>query len=94
MLRDGTPNVLTIHGLREMGSCPPHFVKVPFSLTGNRKDFSDWIWENLEGRFWLNDLYYINDSNIVEMSACAAFETPGEASMFALCLSQISVTNN
>ena len=91
MLRDGSPNVLTIHGLREVELCPPHFVKVPFSLTGNRKDFTDWIWENLEGRFWVGDFYYINDADTLEMSACAAFETPGEASMFALCLSQIPV---
>ena len=93
MLRDGSPNVLTIHGLREVESCPPHFTKVSFSLIGNKKDYSDWIWENLEGRFWLGDLYYINDSGNMEMSSCAAFETPGEASMFALCLSQIPASN-
>jgi hypothetical protein len=93
MLRDGTPNVLTVHGLREVESCPPHFTKVPFSLNGNKKDYTDWIWENLEGRFWFDDLYYINDSGNMEMSACAAFEIPGEASMFALCLSQITADN-
>lgn len=90
MLRDGIPNALTIHGLREVELCPPHFIKVPFTLESNKKDFTDWIWENLEGRFWFGDLYYINESGMLEMNSCAAFESPGEASMFALCLSQIS----
>jgi hypothetical protein len=66
---------------------------VYFNIKWYHKDYTDWVWENLEGRFWLGDLYYINDSGILEMSSCAAFETPGEASMFALCLNQIPVSN-
>jgi hypothetical protein len=50
---------------------------------------TDWIWENFEGRFWFGDLYYQTENGSIAMTACAAFELPGEASMFSLCLDQI-----
>jgi hypothetical protein len=91
MLRDGQPNPLAVHGLREMDTCAPHLVKVPFELKASRKILTDWIWENLEGRFWFGDIYFINEtSGNIDMSVCAAFEIPGEATMFALCLSQFN----
>lgn len=89
MLRDGEANPLTVHGLREMDRCPPHFVQVKFELRNSHKQISDWIWENFEGRFWLGDIYYHTESGTIAMTACAAFELPGEASMFSLCLDQI-----
>jgi hypothetical protein len=52
MLRDGEANPLTVHGLRELDRCPPHFIKVQFELkTSHPKKITDWIWENFEGRF-------------------------------------------
>lgn len=90
MLRDGQPNLLTIHGLREVDACSPHFIKVSFELKTNKKTITDWIWENLEGRFWFGDIYYVNETGSLAMDTCAAFEIPGEASMFGLCLSQIN----
>jgi hypothetical protein len=90
MLRDGEANPLTVHGLRELDRCPPHFIKVQFELkTSHPKKITDWIWENFEGRFWLGDTYYTTESGSIAMTACAAFELPGEASMFSLCLDQI-----
>lgn len=89
MLRDGKANPLTVHGLREMKHCPPHFIQVKFELRNNRKQITDWIWENFEGRFWFDDLYYPSESGAIVMTACAAFEIPGEASMFSLVLDQI-----
>jgi hypothetical protein len=89
MLRNGEANPLTVHGLRELDRCPPHFIKVQFELRHSYKQIADWIWENLEGRFWLGDLYFANDNGSTSMIACAAFEQPGEASMFTLCLDQI-----
>ena len=88
-LRNGEANPLTVHGLRELARCPPHFVKVQFDLRGQTKIVTDWIWENLEGRFWFGDWYYISESGTSVMDSCAAFEIPGEASMFSLCLDQI-----
>jgi hypothetical protein len=89
MLRNGEANPLTVHGLRELAHCPPHFVKVTFELRNSYKQIADWIWENFEGRFWLGDHYYLTESGTTAMGACAAFEIPGEASMFSLCLDQI-----
>jgi hypothetical protein len=94
MLHDGSANPLSVHGLRELDRCPPHFVKVLFVLkTSHPKKITDWIWENFEGRFWFGEEYYVNDSGKVEFSSCAGFELPGEASMFALCLDQINSSN-
>lgn len=94
MLRNGEANPLTVHGLREMGHCPPHFVRVTFDLYNNRKQVTDWIWENFEGRFWFGDWFYLSEDGRCVMSACAAFEIPGEASMFSLMLDQIQNYKN
>lgn len=93
MLRNGEANPLTVHGLREMEHCPPHFVQVKFDLRSNRKQVTDWIWENFEGRFWFGDWFDINSSGQCVMTTCAAFEIPGEASMFSLMLDQIQQYN-
>lgn len=92
MLRNGEANPLTVHGLRELERCPPHFIQVKFDLRSSRKQVTDWIWENFEGRFWFDDLYFTTESGSISMTACAAFEIPGEASMFSLMLDQIQHT--
>ena len=92
MLLNGEANPLTVHGLREMDRCPLHFIQVQFDTRCSRKQITDWIWENLEGRFWFDDLYFVTESDSISMTACAAFEIPGEASMFSLCLDQIQKT--
>ena len=89
MLCNGEANPLTVHGLRELEHCPPHFIKVQFDIRVTQKMVTDWIWENFTGRFWHGDWYYINESGSISMNSCAAFEIPGEASMFSLCLDQI-----
>ena len=89
MLRNGEANPLTVHGLRELERCPPHFIQVKFDLRCSRKQITDWIWENFEGRFWFGDLFYLSTTGSLVMDPCAAFEIPGEASMFSLCLDQI-----
>ncbi len=94
MLRDGEANPLTVHGLREVDHCPPHFVQVQFDSRTSRKQVTDWIWENFEGRFWFGDIYYVTEGGSIAITACAAFEIPGEASMFSLCLDQIQAQSN
>lgn len=92
MLRDGEANPLTVHGLRELEHCPPHFIRVEFDVRSSRKQITDWIWENLEGRFWAGDVYSVHsETKAVLMNYCVAFEIPGEASMFSLCLDQIQL---
>lgn len=94
MLRDGEANPLNVHGLRELKHCPPHFIKVKFNIVCAPKQISDWIWENLEGRFWFGDWYDTSENTkSIVMHSCVAFENPGEASMFSLCLDTIQQTN-
>jgi len=104
MLKNGEVNPLNLWNMRQVeGTCPPHFERVEFDLYMHQmpKEYTDWIWENLEGRFWFGEIYsYISDSETlsnrqrVTMTNCAAFELPSEATMFAMCLSQISPPNS
>ena len=90
MLKHGEVNPLAVFGLRELEHCPPHFTRVDFALQSGPKVISDWIWTNLSGRFYYGDHYYKEADNNVQVSKTAAFEIPGEASMFALMLDQIN----
>lgn len=90
MLKYGEVNPLAVFGLRELDHCPPHFTSVDFDPKVNEKVISDWIWTNLEGRFYFGDYYYKKEDNTVHFCKRAAFEQPGEASMFALILDQIN----
>lgn len=94
MLKYGEANPLAVFGLREVDHCPPHFVKVMFDSRAYSKRISDWIWANLDGRFYFNDWYSKDEANNTVMQKCAAFEIPGEASMFALILDQINQHTN
>lgn len=89
MLRNGEANPLNVHNLRELEHCPPHFVQVLFDLRSTKKQVTDWIWENFEGRFYCGDWFYVDEYSKCNMRTCAAFEIPGEASMFSLMLDQI-----
>ena len=93
MLKHNEVNQLAVFGLRELDHCPPHFVKVDFALRATEKTISDWIWTNLDGRFWYGDYYYKDENTNVVFQKCAAFEIPGEASMFALMLDQVNKHN-
>ena len=86
-------NPLAVFGLRRVDHCPPHFIQFTFDLQISDKTVTDWIYENLTGRFWYGDSYSLNsdrkDARVV-MHKCAAFENPGEASYFALQLDTIN----
>jgi hypothetical protein len=96
MLKLGEANPLAVFGLRQLAHCPPHFTPVEFECLTSDKDITDWIWANLEGRFYFGDL---RNPNKMEFESApdfmariqgvkrAAFETASEASYFALMLS-------
>ena len=90
MLKHRDPNPLSVHQMRRMDSLPPHFSKVVFELSSNDKILTDWIWENLEGRFYYGDYFSENEANALDVQKVAAFEIPGEASYFALILDTIN----
>ena len=90
MLKHGEVNPLNVHGLRRLDHCPPHFTKVQFDLRVREKQISDWIHENLEGRFWFGDNYYKTDSGSSAVNQSVGFELSEEASYFLLLLDQIN----
>lgn len=85
MLKHGEPNPLNVHGLRELGWCPPHFEQVRFENHVTEKVVSNWIYENLTGRFYLGP---VDDSN--KRQLLIGFELASEASFFSLYLPQIN----
>jgi hypothetical protein len=90
MLQHGEVNPLAVFGLRRVNHCLPHFTVINFDSRATDKVLSDWIYTHLEGRFYLGDRYTTTDTGSIVMNKCASFESPGEASYFALQLDQIN----
>jgi hypothetical protein len=90
MLKHNEANPLAVFGLRRVEHCPPHFVTVVFDSYVPEKQITDWVYENLSGRFYFGDWYKEDDSKKHSMSRCIAFEQPGEASYFTLILDTIN----
>ena len=89
MLKHGEVNPLNVHGLRKLEHCPPHFECVQFNPYVNDKTVSDWIYENLSGRFYVG-YRDTNSGRTVERQMVVAFELSSEASYFSLFLPQIN----
>ena len=94
MLRYGEVNPLAVFGLRRLDHCPPHFQRVEFEARVSDKDIADWIYTNLDGRFYLGDYYVSKSDGAVSMVKCAAFEMAGESSYFAIQLDKINSHQN
>jgi len=85
VLKLGEVNPLNVHGLRQLTHCPPHFERVEFLPVVTNKEISDWIFENLQGRFYIG-----NVDTPQQRHALVAFELASEASYFSLLLPQIN----
>ena len=92
MFKHGVANPLNVFDLRQLSHCPPHFESVVFSLCTHEKVISDWIYENLGGRFFIGDKFVL-DANINQyvLEKVAGFERADEASYFCLLLPTINV---
>lgn len=92
MLKYGEPNPLNVHQLRELSWCPPHFVRVQFEPYVQKKTVTDWLYENLEGRFYVGDIDVARTpgGKPIDRHLLVAFELAGEASYFSLHLSTIN----
>ena len=105
IVKNYQPNPLNTFELRQLSHCPPHFFAVDFDLSTNEKKLSDWIWENLTGRFFLGDVYRQRDPGDTErirldssgnlsigtvLQKRAAFEIHSEASYFAMLLPDLN----
>jgi hypothetical protein len=89
MLKNGTINPLNVYNLRKLDFCPPHFEKVYFNQISNDRNIIDWIFENLEGRFYID----VDLTNSEVGSMCVAFEIPSESSYFLLMKDSIDKIN-
>jgi hypothetical protein len=90
MLKHGEINPLNVFGLRQMAHCPPHFSRVDFDLAASDKKITDWVYENLEGRFWYGDSYRSTDTGSIIMQKCVAFERHAEVTYFSLFLDKFN----
>ena len=90
MLKHNEANLLNVHQMRRVEALSPHFTKVKFSLGTQEKVITDWIWENLEGRFYIGDWYEETPTGGIDVQKVVAFEQAGEASLFALILDTIN----
>ena len=91
MLKHGEVNPLNVHGLRTLSWCPPHFERVQFDLSVNEKVITDWIYENLEGRFYIGSIDVVQEGSRPTYRQClVAFELASEASYFSIFLPQIN----
>ena len=91
MLKYNEVNPLNVSGLRRVSHCPPHFHFIDFDLRSNEKAITDWVYENLSGRFYFGDQYnYNTTTHRLEMCKRLAFEIPGELSYFGLCIDSVN----
>lgn len=89
MLKHGEVNPLNVFGLRKLEHRPPHFESVTFEPYIQDKVVSDWIFENLQGRFYIG----YNDTSVngsFQRQMIVSFERANEASYFSLFLPQIN----
>jgi hypothetical protein len=93
-LIDREVNPLEVLGMRRINHCPPHFFPVSFELRVNEKEILDWIYTNSSSRFYFGDMYHYDSNEKIGFSKVAAFESPGEASFFALVLDAINISKH
>ena len=89
MLKNKETNPLNVHQLRQLDFCPPHFSTVIIELSNtSEKAISDWVWENLQGRFYVGPVDVREDDHY-QRKVQISFELPEELSYFSLSLNQI-----
>lgn len=91
MLKHGEVNPLNVYGLRQIEWCPPHFEQVVFDPLVHKKVITDWLYENLEGRFYIGDYDAASSQRSKSRQMLVAFEIANEASYFSFYLSQINI---
>lgn len=90
MLKHGEVNPLNVFGLRKLAHCPPHFEQVAFDSHVQDSTIANWIYENLEGRFYVGYRDVDVRGAQFHRQMIVGFELAGEASYFSLLLPQIN----
>lgn len=96
MLKHGEINPLNVHGLRRLTWCPPHFTRVIIPGTPSEKIITDWLYENLSGRFYvgITDVHADEVKQQLVRQTIVAFEIASEASYFSLFIPQLFPEKN
>ncbi len=96
MIKHSEINPLNVFGLRRVSHCPPHFEEVLFDLYVHEKYLTDWIYENLAGRFYMGQRTVFRQPNEADkltfIQTVAAFENASEATYFSMFLPQLNVS--
>jgi len=79
MLKHNEVNPLAVHRLRRVDFCPAHFVSM--TVTASLPPVLNWLHENTDGRFYIN--------NSAGGNLTIGFENHSEATYFSLFLPQI-----
>lgn len=90
MFKHGEVNPLNVFGLRQLKHCPPHFEQVVFDPYVTEKTISDWIYENLQGRYYIGFQDVARNDVPFQRQIIVAFERASEASYFSLFLPQLN----
>ena len=90
MLKHGEVNPLNVFGLRKLAHCPPHFERVNFDCHVTENVVSNWVYENLSGRFYIGYTDVYQSDKTFQRQLSVAFEKPSAASYFSLFLPQIN----
>lgn len=90
MLKHGEVNPLNVFGLRRLEHCPPHFEQVVFDNYVQDNTVANWIYENLEGRFYIGFRDVARNGAQFQRQMIVGFELAGEASYFSLLLPQLN----
>ena len=98
MLKNGQPNPLNIHGLRRLDWAPPHFTQVIIESVGQEKIITDWLYENLIGRFYVGVIDIPSTTSggkfFKDRRTMVAFEIANEASYFSMFLPNLLNAHN
>ena len=85
-------NPLDILGIRRVNFCPPNFETVNLEKTYNIEAvISDWIEDNLSGRYFLGENVTIQNDSIVSVTT-VGFEDTKEMSFFMLACPHLKYT--
>jgi hypothetical protein len=82
-LKNRDINPLAVANMRRMEFCPPHFESLTVDLKCNEKTLTDWIYENTDGRFFVQ--------KTPALATKIGFEVHAEATYLAMFLNQINV---
>jgi hypothetical protein len=85
-------NPLDVLGIRKVNFCPPNFETVDLDKTYNIEAvLSDWIEDNLSGRYFIGDNVCIKDDSIKGVTT-VGFEHTKEMSFFMLACPHLKYT--